>query len=415
MNVTDVHPNHCFIPTVSALGFQYQSTASYQNTSSLPNPYTNLYTRNLVCDNETPFDDFYAPVMANSGHVTVPDAAAQAFLIRELTPRVATPIFTSAATGICPGGAPSATFILKRECLRTDANGQTVLPIVYDWTITGSAVFASSGTQTVIGQPIGGTGPSQSIISTATAGTVYLTVVARRSGSLPSVPLTRTLEITRGELGIYGMADMRTAAPQREPAPAQPAGGPAAKGTSPAPTSDFACPGTTVNLTAVGLNAPLPYSATKTTYRNGNVLTRTTFTVFSAAFSIILHEDPIELVLTGTSSCDGQPVTSAVYAFDGVTCASIAAQVAVYPNPADQYVEVSTRPGKGPPPAPAPGQANRHAFQATLYNDRGQPVGAATTQQGLVRLPTAALPGGLYHLNVQQGQQTKRFNLSLQH
>ena len=58
------------------------------------------------------------------------------------------------------------------------------------------------------------------------------------------------------------------------------------------------------------------------------------------------------------------------------------------PNPAADYVDVSTRPDQAPPAPPLPNQANPHAFQVRLHNGRGQVVQAGGPRDGLVRLNT---------------------------
>ena len=183
VEVTNVHPNHCFIPTVSALGFQYQSTSTYQNTGSLPNPFTNLLPRDMVCNNEIPFDDFYAPPTTNSGHVTVPNATAQAFLIRELTPRVATPILLSAPNELCGGGL-LRTFAVK-DCPPPGSNRPAT---AYTWTVTQGAHFAN-GLLTATGATvmIGGDANTDTDVTVA--------VVATRAGFAPSAPAVVTVEV----------------------------------------------------------------------------------------------------------------------------------------------------------------------------------------------------------------------------
>ena len=50
-----------------------------------------------------------------------------------------------------------------------------------------------------------------------------------------------------------------------------------------------------------------------------------------------------------------------------------------------------------------------------LHNGRGQVVQTGNTRDGLVRLNTAELPAGLYHVVGQRGRQVIRRNLSVRH
>ncbi|MCC6286544.1 MAG: Ig-like domain-containing protein [Chitinophagaceae bacterium] len=54
------NPNHCFIPTFSALGMDITNKDLSEN----------LYNRDLVCTGETPFQNYYAP-LTNQEHITL--------------------------------------------------------------------------------------------------------------------------------------------------------------------------------------------------------------------------------------------------------------------------------------------------------------------------------------------------------
>lgn len=60
LQTNNLFRNHCFIPTISALAL----------TNGNPDFCQSLYSRNLVCTNETPFKTYYAPVNKNMKHVT---------------------------------------------------------------------------------------------------------------------------------------------------------------------------------------------------------------------------------------------------------------------------------------------------------------------------------------------------------
>ncbi len=154
VDVNLFYPNHCFIPTVSALGFGYQTTGNYQNTGSLPNSYTNLFSRNnnasLICGRDIPFDAYYAPRSGNLEHVTT-DAGMQAFLFRELSgqtepPRVGDVLEEEV---LCQNGTPTP-FTVK-QCERAKAPAMQ-----YSWALTPAYQYATPRTTSF-------TSPQQSI------------------------------------------------------------------------------------------------------------------------------------------------------------------------------------------------------------------------------------------------------------
>jgi hypothetical protein len=76
---------------------------------------------------------------------------------------------------------------------------------------------------------------------------------------------------------------------------------------------------------------------------------------------------------------------------------------AVYPNPADAYVDI-----RSPFAAARP-------YRIELHNDRGGRVHGETARSSAVRVDTRSLPNGLYHLTLRQGNQSFNYNLSIQH
>lgn len=382
VEVTNVSPNHCFIPTVSALGFQYQTMGSYQNTSSLPNPYTNLLGRDLVCNNEIPFDDFYAPSYTNTGHVTVADASAEAFLIRELIPRTPTPVFSAAPAAICPG--TNVTFSVSGCAPRA---GQA--PTTYDWTLSGPAVFVSTAAGS---QALTGAGPSQVVRATAAGGVVTLRVVARRAGAAASAPLVRVLSVSDGEIFITN-----------DPAYSRAAGAaPATKPADPAP--NFSC-SKSVYLLANHFNAPPPYTMAVTTYRNTGPSTKT-YTIPTTAFQVSVFDFDVAITLSAPSACGAGTVTSEPYFVTGCLSQPRAAAPAAYPNPADAVLHLA---------APETEAAGTPAARtAVLYNAQGREVRRSSARQA-TELPTADLPAGLYYLVVEQPGRLSRSQIRVQH
>lgn len=376
VNVTNVHENHCFIPTVSALGFQYQSTASYQNTGSLPNPYTNLLNRgDLVCNNEIPFDAFYAPATNNLGHVTT-DAGAIAFLVRELTPRVATPIFAEAPTGICLGG--TAYFSVSTCATRAGQPATT-----YNWTPgAGLVIISGQGTDRVLVQATAGF-----------AGNTTLEVMAIRGGATSPNNITG-LFVSDGYLVLTNDPAYGRAAPGTKTVPATQA-------AKPVPSPNYTC-SQTIHLLAEGFSAPPPYTVTVTTYRNTGPTTKS-FSTATSAFQVTVNDFAISVVLSGSSSCNGGTVTSNVYQIPGCAGRPVKQEPAAYPNPADAVLNLA---------APEAAEAGT-PHTAVLYNTQGREV--RRTHKGEVQLPTADLPTGLYYLITEQNGQVSRSQIRVQH
>lgn len=371
LKFTDMKEFHSFISPVSALGYNYQALNNYQNTQSLPSPYQNLATQNLVCTGQTPFDAYYAPQSINTEHVTLSDAGMQQFLGLELFRVTPAPVFLQAPTALCPNGGTS-TFQVQGECSRLGSNGQPLFPITYTWTLTGPAVFAGN-----TGQSISGPATQQTIRSTATEGDVVLTVTAQRGGFGISAPVVYSIRVFAPAVSIWTDA-----------------GGPV-------------CMGQLVRVDLSGFNTQGP---TRWFVSNGNLNAATdTYALVEAGSGLT------EVRAEQTSACDGRVISSNTATVDGsgngpngLPCSvrvlpppPVAYQF--YPNPADSYLEVSATAG------------TQEAFKAVLYNGAGRPVEQALGTRGTARLRTAHLPAGLYHLVVTHGQQTERYNLAISH
>ena len=374
IEVTNVHENHCFIPTISALGFQYQSTASYQNTSNLPNPYTNLLSRgNLLCNDEVPFDDFYAPDADNLGHVTT-NAGAVAFLVRELTPRVATPVFAANPEGVCPDGG-QADYGVVYCAPRAGQPGTT-----YTWAVVGGGIqiTGGQGTPIVTVQSVPGY-----------TGTARLQVVATRAGYVASAPALANVPVENGYVSLNGPA------------------GPLCY------SEDF-------TYTFRRFLAPGP--VTWHVFLDG--VPHDDFIVSSSNTGLLAwpgSAGTMRVTASATNQCGGQPLTASAtttvvevfrgqYAYEpcparqGRPAPKRPAQPAAYPNPADGYLTLAA-----PEAAAGPGPRT-----AVLYNAQGREVRRARQPQG-AQLPTADLPSGLYYLLVEHGGQVMRSQIRVQH
>jgi hypothetical protein len=342
----DVVGKHCFIPTVSALALTNPNRDLGQNLS----------TTNLVCSAETPFDSYFAPLQ-NEEHITI--TAANALYIKdEIGRRTPVPVFTAAPTALCPNGA-TAEFSVADCPPRPGQPGTT-----YTWTPgNGLTIVSGQGTPSVTVASINGY-----------LGFTTLQVVATRTGYAPSLPLTTSVAVSNGGAVSFERS-----------------------------TTEDVCISTTVSVLVSG--------ATVTNWRvdNGRLLS-----VFGGEATVEVSGSPGITTVHADydSACPGVTGLSASVDFyvvdgqNGVPCAARQtgeAAGAVYPNPADAYVDV------------------RHPFAADrpcrveLYNDRGRRVHGETVRASAVRLDTRALPAGLYHLTLRQGNQTRTYNLRVQH
>ena len=375
VDVTNVQPNHSFIPTYSGLGFQYQSMANYQNTSSLPNPYSYLLGRDLVCTDEIPFDSYFAQAAVNSEHVTVPFTALP-FLLNELTPH-RPPVFLSGPTAICPGR--SAVFSVVNECPRL---GQPA--ITYLWSVgPGLNIISGQGTSAVTVEAVSGI-----------TGSTTVQVVGTRPGFTNSIPLVFNVAVESGSLDIR-------VAPGNRPKKSVSSAAAAAPFNRPDATT-YTC-SETIHLLATSHNIAKPYSLAVTTFRPTGPSTRS-YIVSDDEFDVIVHDNAIELVLSGNSVCNGSLVTSGPARFAGCNGRPAGPKAAAYPNPADTELNLA---------APETGDATAPRT-AILYNAQGREV-RRNSQALETRLSTANLPEGIYYLMVNQQGQVTRSQIRVQH
>ena len=179
----NVVPNSCFIPTISALGFQYRTMNSYQTTASLPNSASVLTGRDLRCSDETPFDSYFGAA-TNIQHVVGKDAPTSLFLTNELAGATNAPVFSSGPSTMCPSA--TATFAFRTECTRIGQPSTS-----YVWTSSaGLQIISGQGSPTVTVRP-----------TTGFFGTATLQVIAMRTGYTASVPLVYSVAVTAPEAG----------------------------------------------------------------------------------------------------------------------------------------------------------------------------------------------------------------------
>lgn len=361
----NVIPNHCFIPTVSALGFQYRSMSSYQNTSSLPNAYTSLLGRNLSCNNETPFDAYYGPTR-NTQHVAGQDAGISAFLGRELAGFSETPVFTTAQPNVCPN--ESGTFALPSYCGR--------FPITYAWTLSGNLTFANGQTAA--------SGNSQLVRGT-TIGSGRITVVATQQGMAPSAPLVYFVQVGAPE--VQGTYTVQNSAPQPIVTDNQvPEGRVAINVTSSVGECNFYVSSPSFSIIKTGPKSAYfdmgPYSN-------------------SQLQGVTVRIEP-------TSGCFA--TKSAVFRRPS------AYQIAYSPNPASEELTVTAidtdQPATGPASTTAP------SFEAELYDNHGKKVKAEKSEKsekGKAKLNVSNLPDGLYNLRAGKGKEAISEHIMVSH
>ncbi|MBG8555117.1 T9SS type A sorting domain-containing protein [Hymenobacter guriensis] len=380
---TQLRPNHCFIPTVSALGYQYRTLTNYTGISQLPDPNTNLSARNLICNNEIPFDSYYMYTNANGAHVTM-DGPAQMFLMRELTGQTQAPRFkVTNPPQVCPN---QVAYVSLDECSRLG-------DVTYTWTLSGPAIFPSTGTTTTTNG-----GVVQSIRSTGQPGTVMVSVVAKRAGANESPSTTYQLTVIDGGAALQPRIQWDD-------------------------NQVRICPWTPVAVRAEG-NTTGPYYWTKRIVSGSTgAVTTSTYTTTSPSTSVTPRYDEITLSVTAPSTCSGVmlPAGSVEISADpteGKMCDPY--NVQVYPNPSTQYLTVTTlseteSPDQFAAKVAGPEEENPHAYQVDLYNDRSKKVHSASTKKGTITVDTSTLPAGLYHVQIRRGGQIVNRNLSVQH
>ncbi|MBT9394433.1 T9SS type A sorting domain-containing protein [Hymenobacter sp. NST-14] len=376
---SNVLPNHTFIPTVSALAFQYRNMTNYGTAGSLPNPYTDLSRRNLICQGETPFDDYYTYGKGNAAHVTL-DGPAQQFVTRALFNVTQPPRFApSNPTTYCIG----SNFTLSLDdCASATARTS------YTWSVSGPAVFTSTGSSSAAGLDM-----TQGIRLTGGTGNVVVSVIAQRTGAAPSPAVSYTISpepSTRLVIEIDLRGQMRI------------------------------CPYSTITMRAQG-NSPGPYTWTRRIMRPGGNTSPTTIVTQTPELSFMVRYDPVEVTVTGPDACTGQPTPLATATVapeydsgSGRFCDPYTYEVS--PNPSTSYLVASTLvSGEPQPTGTEPETESPHAFSADLYNDRGRKVKSASTRLGKASIDVQDLPNGLYVLKLTRGRQVITRNIRIQH
>jgi hypothetical protein len=359
----NVTARHNFIPTVSALGFQYRNMAGYQTTASLPDPMTVLLGRNLSCNNETPFDAYYGPANRNVQHVEGKDDATSAFLFRELAAVSETPVFTTAQPTVCPN--ENITFALPLYCGR--------FPITYTWTLSGNLIFAS-GQTTAIG--------NSQVVRGTTDGSGQITVVATQQGMAPSAPLVYQVRVGSPEVqGTY-----------------------TAQYSSPRPIlTDNQVPEGRINITVTSSVADCNFYVSSTDF--SIIKTGPKSAYFDMGPYGNYQRQGVTVRIEPTSGCFASK--------NAVFRRPSAYRYAYSPNPASDELTVTAietdQPATGPASTTAP------AFEAELYNNHGKKVKAEKSEKGKAKINVSDLPDGLYNLRAGKGKEAISEHIMVSH
>jgi Secretion system C-terminal sorting domain/PGAP1-like protein len=374
-----VIPEHSFIPTVSALGFQYQSMNTYQNTSSLPNPYTNLLNRDLVCTGEIPFDDYYAPAHGNTYHVQ-PDNGGLFFLGRELAFLTKPPVLNALPAAVCPNSF--ARFSVQ-ECAPPRA-GQPGL--TYNWIAGTGLHFLVNGQP--VQQLVGVAGQQDVYADQNFTGASTLTVTATRTGYQESTPVTQSVYV-----------------------------GPATLQPTSNTGEDPVCRGANVLFTAEVNNVTINslqweihggFTGNTVTYYNG---------VREVDYQLKFSDKRVYAVLRGTDACTGAAIAPVQLNVNvDLYCGN--GEVSIYPNPANEQVEVTTinntQPRNTGNEESESSNSGNDAFSLTVHDGRGRPLREASTTTGRIQLDTRSLAPGLYHVQIRRGSRVINRQLSIQ-
>lgn len=369
-------PNHCFIPTVSALGFQYRTMGNYQGTSTLPNPFTVLAGRDLVCNDEIPFDAYYAPYATNTDHVK-PDANGLLFLTRELLNVTPNPTLATADNVICPNGL--GRYTVAQPC---QVAGRITPATTYAWS------FPLGGLQFTPGSPT--TGPTITVQPTASAQinhTYSVVVTATRAGSAPASTtqfveisygtaqvLIRTIPNSANEIEVGSVVEFEVAFNRTT--------GPITWGVS--------IGGYSGNDAAYRQQMNnCPNCVRYKTRRTGPMVVTAEVTSLCNSTVAVEGTSPNLMVVSGQSRA--QPA---------------------YPNPADASVTILLTDASDPTePVPS-------GTKATLYNSQGTVVEQETVQPGQIQIQmdTATAPEGLYNIVVEKpGEAVEQYHISVDH
>lgn len=370
---SNVRPRHTFIPTASALAFQYKNVANYTGASQLPNPFTDLRGRPLICTAETPFDAYYASDRFNSGHVTLEDAAAQGFLVRELY-NITQPAEYSLSNPklMCANATTTIRLV--------DCGSRLSQATAYDWTLSGPGVFTATNSAT-----FSDGGPAVSIQNVGGAGDIDLSVVARRPGGAPSPAATYTLTASSTS-DVIGLAVNLSGQPKIYRNMAYP---------------------------VVASGTPGPYTWTiRELYPNGTFSAPYTTTTPQNEYLLGFGLHTMEISVTARGLCSGQMLTPYTLKLtpepDQQTAPTF--EYSVYPNPSTGYFEVTAQDLRTSGPA-----TTAPDYEVALYNGRGKSVKEGRTAKGRLRIDTTDLQNGLYSLTVKKGKEIIRRNLMIQH
>jgi len=351
--------------------------ANYSSAAvNLPNPYTDLSTRQLICVDETPFNAYYAYPNSNGPHVTL-DGDAQLFVVRELW-NISQParFALDNVKLVCPN---------TTQKIRLSDCSQRTTGILYTWSVSGPATFRNNGGTSIT------TNFTDQDLNITGAGTVTVSVVANRYQAGPSPSVSYSFEASNS-------------------------------GNPLAMSVPQACNNRPVTVTASGPTSGPYYWTTRTMPMSGVPGPVSNFTTQTPTLQVALRTERVEVTVTAPNACGTNlPRASRLIApqscFDGES--TMMASYAVSPVPADQPLTISTvddtNQANVAKASTLPEAENPHAYQAELYNDKGKKLKTASTKKGTLQIPTADLPSGLYHVIMRRGNQQEKRNIIIQH
>lgn len=375
---TNLISEHAFIPTVSGLGL----------TNPNRDLAENLTNRDLVCSVETPFDAYYAPRTTNEGHIVL-NVANVAFLKREILQQTPTPVIAGSNLSVCSDGG-QATISVIPECA-APRTGAAQPATTYFWTVSsGLKIVGGQGTTSVVVQSVVGFDGNSNV-----------QVLATRSGSTPNLGTKSVWIGTPGITATYTYAGI----------------------TKPVLENNEIGPGMTIiNATTQG-GTFQPWSFGDTGGQGAYNLNNNSTGVLNFPST---NSTGCSVNIVASNSC-GTGRTIARF-YSNVT------RFAMYPNPANESVDVATDTDTSAQPTGETQTAQREAAststppqransspatsprQVRVYNSQGRLVFEKTHETASsLHIVTRDWPEGLYHVTVQKGKDTTRKQLSVQH
>jgi len=340
---------HSFIPTKSSLAFKGANQDLGENLSN----------RNLVCSNETPFDDYYAPNV-NEEHIALTSGSV-AFIQSELDYKPKTqvadvPKFVNSGSWF--GIGKTRTISVTHPYATS-----------YDWEATGGFKFSNNQTT------LTGVGASVNVVAPATCfnnGDIKVKANTTRCGTSTVV-----------SKHVYTGA---TSVPELMNIPS------------------WTCAGDRILLTGfVTDGGPAFFDYEVTTVPSGLA---SIITSGSSKYLLVRNSvtsGTIFLTVTSENECGEMRNT---YNIPVSSCGGMQRQIEAYPNPANSSFDVTVI-----EPTDSTGSnvnSTDVEFDAELYDKFIQKVKTGKSKDGKLKIHTNGLIPGIYYLNVFKGNDVLR-------